>query len=250
MSKKMWSLLVAGLLVTAAAFANDAWKDKDFQNWDQKDVQKILADSPWSKKFQYGTTGGGPGRVSYSGPLNTGGGSAGGAAAGGGAGSPGNPIDRGLPGPADPGQQINLTVTWYSARTIREAIARKKELAGVAPDDARKNLSAEPATYEVAVSGPDLTVFGRIQEDNLRAHAYLTSRTTKEKMAPQEVVVQRAQNDQPVAIIFEFAKTTASGSPAITKNEKSVEFFTQAGNIPIKIQFDLTKMMDKQGADY
>ena len=76
------------------------------------------------------------------------------------------------------------------------------------------------------------------------------SKATKEKLAPADVVVQRAQNDQPVAIIFEFAKTTAAGTPTISKNEKGVEFFTQAGKIPIRIQFDLSKMIDKLGTDY
>jgi hypothetical protein len=41
-------------LATAAARPNDAWKDKDPQDWDEKDVQKILTDSPWSKPSQFG----------------------------------------------------------------------------------------------------------------------------------------------------------------------------------------------------
>ena len=30
------------------------WRDKDPQSWDQKDVQKILSDSPWSKQLSLG----------------------------------------------------------------------------------------------------------------------------------------------------------------------------------------------------
>ena len=63
-------------------------------------------------------------------------------------------------------------------------------------------------------------------------------------------IAQDRQNDQPSAIIFEFAKTTASGGPTIAQNDKGVVFSTQAGSIPIKVQFDLSKMTDKQGADY
>jgi hypothetical protein len=51
-------------------------------------------------------------------------------------------------------------------------------------------------------------------------------------LALADVIIQRGQNDQPVAIIFEFAKTKASGGPAIARNEKGVEFFTQAGGTP------------------
>lgn len=35
--------------VAGAAAAGDAWKDKPYQSWDQKDVLKILNDSPWSQ---------------------------------------------------------------------------------------------------------------------------------------------------------------------------------------------------------
>ena len=238
MPKKMITLMAVGFLVAAAAVsANDVWKDKDFQNWDQKDVQKILNDSPWSKKFQFGADGtGGNGSMTHSTGVRP--------ATAGGGGSPD------IPGQQEPGQQMNLVVSWFSSRTIREAIARKKELAGTSQEDARKMLSQEPSTYDLAVSGPDLTVFGRIQEDDLKEHSYLMTKTAKEKLTPADVIVQRAQNDQPEAIIFEFAKTTASGAPTIAKNEKGVEFFTQAGKLRIKIQFDLSKMTDKQGEDY
>jgi hypothetical protein len=57
MSKKMTCLIAATLLTAAVTCASDAWKDKDFQNWDLKDVQKILSDSPWSKKLQGGGSG-------------------------------------------------------------------------------------------------------------------------------------------------------------------------------------------------
>ncbi len=42
-------------IVGVAARTNDPWKDKDPQDWDEKDVQKILTDSPWSKLFQVGS---------------------------------------------------------------------------------------------------------------------------------------------------------------------------------------------------
>jgi hypothetical protein len=242
MPKKMMTLMAAGFLVAAtAALPSDVWKDKDFQNWDQKDVQKILTDSPWSKKFEYSSAGTvGNGAMTHS--VTTG-------PAGGGGNVPSDLGDR-IASNSQPGQQISLIVSWCSSRTIREAMARRKELAGTSQDDARKILSEEPTTYEVAVSGRGLTVFGEIQEDSLKEHSYLMSKITKEKLASVEVIVQRSQYDQPVAIIFEFAKTTASGAPTIAKNEKGVEFSTQAGKTPIKIQFDLSKMTDKQGSDY
>jgi hypothetical protein len=244
MSKKMGCLIAATLLAAVATCASDAWKDKDFQNWDLKDVQKILSDSPWSKKLQ---TGGGPS------PRMGGmrGGGTGMGPAGGGSAPPSSsgssPGDAGGPAPS---RQLNLTITWCSSRTIREATAREKELEGTPADVARKDLEAEPSAYEIAVSGPDLTALDKNMDD-LKEHSYLMSKTTKEKLTPVTVALLREKGKVlPPAVVFSFAKTTGSGEPAIAKNEKNVEFFTQAGATPVKVQFDLSKMMDKLGADY
>lgn len=41
------------LIVAALVFAGgDPWKAKPYQQWDDKDVKKILEDSPWAKVIQ------------------------------------------------------------------------------------------------------------------------------------------------------------------------------------------------------
>jgi hypothetical protein len=247
MSKKLMSAVAAGMLLAAAVYAGDVWKDKDFQSWDQKDVIKILGDSPWSHKIQFG--GGGSGGMDA--PFSTAGSDAAHPDPGGGSGRSGLSATGGTGNMQGMGPQSNFTVTWYSSRTIREAMARKKELEGAAPDDARKDLATDSPTYVVAVLGTNLMAFGKDQPDDLKAHSYLMSKTTKEKLTPTKVVIQRGPDGRrPTAIFFEFDKTTAAGEPTIAKGEKGVEFFTQAGNTPVKVQFDLSKMADKQGADY
>ena len=250
MSKRMMSLMAAGLLMAAAAYATDVWKDKDFQNWDQKDVQKILTDSPWSHKIQYGGGGGG----SMSSPFTAAGDQAHGSSDSDPCGS-GGPRDKsainGTCGSQGMGAESSYTVTWYSSRTVREAMARNRELEGTPADDARKALSAEPTVYQVAVMGGNLMAFGKEGSDNLKAHSYLMSKKTKEKMTPTKVIIQTGQDGRrPTAIIFEFAKTTASGEPTIAKDEKGMEFSTQAGNAKVSTTFDIPKMADKQGVDY
>jgi hypothetical protein len=246
MSKKMACVLAATLLTAAGTCASDAWKDKDFQNWDLKDVQKILSDSPWSKKLQ----GGGGGPAPRMGGMTTGG--VGMGPAGGGSATPSSSASGGRAGAGSPvsARQPDLTITWYSSRTIREATAREKELEGTPADVARKDLTVEPSAYEIAVSGQDLSALGKNMDD-LKEYSHLMLKTTKEKLAPVNVGFQREKGKVlPTAIIFSFAKTMTSGEPAIAKNEKGVVFFTQAGETAVKVQFDLSKMMDKLGADY
>lgn len=253
MSKKFIGVIAAGMLIAAAVFASDAWKDKDFQNWDQKDVQKILTDSPWAKKFEGG---GGAGTARGGGAPNMQ--SMGGPGMGGGvADSPGHSENSSGGGGGGQqrqgrgqGQQMILTITWNSSRTVREAMARKQELAGTLPDVARKGLSEDPSDYGVEVTGANIMAFGRIQQDTLKAHTYLMPKAAKEKVAPANIVIQRGPDGRPAGIIFQFAKKTDSGEPTIAPNEKSVEFFTQAGSTAVKVQFDISKMTDKHGADY
>ena len=246
MTKRMACLMAATLLTAAVTCASDVWKDKDFQNWDLKDVQKILSDSPWSKKLQ---TGGGPsprmGGLRGMGGVGTGMGPAGGGSA-----TPSGSTSGGEAGGPAPTQQLNLTITWYSSRTIREATAREKELEGTPADVARKDLAAEPTAFEVAVCGPDLAALGKNMNE-LKERSYLMPKTTKEKLTPVDVSFQREKGKVlPTAIVFSFAKTTASGESAIAKSEKGIVFFIQAGGTPVKVQFDLSKMTDKTGADY
>ncbi len=239
MLKRVVSLVAAALFFALVVFASDPWKDKDFSTWDQKDVQRILKDSPWSKQFQYGFDSGG----AMSKPFSATGEAANAASMGGGGGN------SGASG-ASTGPEMVFTVSWISSRTVREARARARELQGTSPEEARKDLSAQQDTYMIAVLGTNLGLFGKENTDSLKAHSYLMSKNTKEKLSPSRVVIQPGKDPRhPVAVIYEFAKKTDAGAPTIAAGEKGLEFGTAAGNTPIKVSFDVSKMVDKQGPD-
>jgi len=40
------------LLVSALLWAGDPWKDKPYTAWSEKEVERILSDSPWAKKIE------------------------------------------------------------------------------------------------------------------------------------------------------------------------------------------------------
>jgi hypothetical protein len=233
-------------LSAVAGRANDPWKDKDPQDWDEKDVQKILADSPWAKPFQFGmapdsSIGSSTTVVGSSAHPETG---------------TQDAIRRGNPaapgsGDTTPGMGpvTKFTVSWHSSRTIREALVREKELSGSLPDQARKDLAAKYDAYQISISGVNLRMFGKEGAESLKAHAYLMPKSSKEKIAPAKVVIQTNQGGTPVAILFDFPQKTAAGEPAIAPGEKSVEFVVKVGNVPLKVTFDISKMSTKQGPD-
>jgi hypothetical protein len=248
MSKKLTGVLMAVLFATAAVYASDVWKDKDFEKWDQKDVDKILKDSPWSKQIQFG----GGGAEGMAAPFTATGDAANSNSVSGGGGGGGgrNSAISGTGAMQGAGQRMDFTVCWYSSRTVREALLRRRELTGgTASEDARKAMTSELPTYQVLVQASNLGMFGK-DEEALKAHSYLTLKSNKEKIPALSVKIQRGQNDKPVAVVYEFPKKSAAGEPTIGASEKGVEFYTEAGKTPLKVSFDITKMADKQGADY
>jgi hypothetical protein len=233
-------------VITVAARANDPWKDKDPQDWDEKDVQKILTDSPWSKPFQIGsasnssapstiTVVGSAAHTETSADTIRGG-------------NPAAPGSGNLP--AGVGPEMKFTVSWRSSRTVREALLREKELSGSLPDQARKDLEAKYDAYQISISGANLRMFGKEGAESLKAHSYLMPKSSKEKISPAKVVVQTRQDGSTVAIVFDFPQKTAGGEPTIAPSEKSVEFSAKAGDLPLKVTFDISKMSTKQGPDF
>lgn len=233
-------------LVTFAARANDPWKNKDPKDWDEKDVQKILTDSPWSKPFQFGMAS----DASIASSTSVVGSSA----------HPetetqdairlGNPAAPGS-GNSGPGlgPVTKFTVSWHSSRTIREAMLREKELSGSLPDQARKDLAAKYDEYQISISGANLRMFGKEGAESLKAHSFLILKSSKQKVSPTKVMIQTNQSGNPVAILFDFPQKTAAGEPTIASTEKSVEFAAKAGDLPLKVTFDISKMSAKQGPD-
>ena len=249
MLKRVAGVLAVVLLAAVAVYATDPWKDKDFTSWDEKDVQRILQDSPWSHKVQYG--------------MNAGGGMEGNLTAGGEAASHGDPNaspttttlnsrsrnSSGGAGAPNAGAETVFVVSWFSSNTIREAEARRKELAGTSADEARKGLSTPSDTYQTMVISQNMRAFARATEDDLKAQAYLILKSTKAKIAPSRVAIQKGQTGMPVALFFIFDKKTATGEPTFAPDEKGVEFSFQAVKTTLKITFDFTKMQNKQGLD-
>lgn len=255
MRRVFMGLLGIALLAGAAAYASDAWKDKPFESWDEKDLQKILNDSPWAKKVQFGSNVGGGG----SGPVfsATGDAAHGDQSIGGGGGGPAgdgaSPRNRngGAGSSGDPGlgREVTYVARWASARVMREAEARASELKGRSPEEAKKGLDAAPDSYQILLIGSDLRAFARADAETLKSATYIELKKTHEKLTPSRIQVLKGGAGMPSAVMFEFAKKSASGEPTIAADEKGADFVTVAGANKLKFGFDLSKMADKQGAD-
>jgi hypothetical protein len=274
--KRIRILLLAAAIPITATAADDAWKAKSYKQWDTKDVQKVLTDSPWSRvvrmeaKWRTGSSAVPVDRDASS-PGNHGAqaGTSGGSGNVGGQSSAG--MAAGAPASANSGSiaqnsatmnsakmtETTFMVRWFSALTVREALARAQVLSGSMSDaDADKALGDQPAEYTITVAGPDMTPFLRAEEKDLAASSYLVAKKQGTKIPASHVVIQRksgAKPDDPHAVdvvVFYFAKKTAAGEPMFTTLEKGVEFVCTSGAVTIKTSFDLAKMHGASGPDW
>ena len=253
MRKILLSSCIA-LLVAAIVWAGgDPWKSKPYQQWDAKDVRKVLDSSPWARSIQTeapwlngdaaagGTDGGstsqpGPARGGQS--PRTGPGGGGGAA------------DAASGGPQTAALATFL-VRWASARTVREALVRNLVLAGQLKEDAAEQQVAQPVdSYEIVVAGPDMKPFQSVDEKILQNSAFLMDRKTKQKVAPTSVKIQSSADGKTIqSVAFIFPKKSDSGISTIGADVKTVDFLCVVTNVKIDASFDTTKMIDTLGRD-
>jgi hypothetical protein len=234
------AVVSVGMLAWAGG---DPWKTKPYQQWDAKDVQKIITDSPWAKLLHVQAPWlGGAAEVDS-------------AESGVRVGQPGvsvNAPEARQGGTSNPqALQAVFVVRWISSRTLREAAFRNEILSGrMKEEDAEKQLAQIPETFQVYVAGPDMAPFRKTDEAVLRNTAYVVGKKSKRKIMASAAQIQRGADGKIQSVIFVFPKKAESGEGSIASDEKSVDFYcTIEGWVKIDANFDLSKMEDKQGRD-
>jgi hypothetical protein len=236
------------LLLAAVVYAaGDAWKTKPYTQWDEKDVAEVLHSSPWVKLNLPDL---GSAQLSTA-PVD------GGPLAGEPATGRTNPASATVApkpdssdGPAVGGDNKTYNVFWWSARTIREALARQAVLKQqTTPESAEKSVASSPESYQVLVSAPNMAAIEAHGADALKDGAFIELKRAKKKIKPTSVVFQRASG-KVIGAVFSFAKTDASGAAVIEPDEKQIEFNLRASGIWLRASFNAKQMSDAQGPDF
>jgi hypothetical protein len=274
--KRATLVFLAVVLLVSVAYADDVWKSKPYQQWELKDVQKILADSPWAHIVHVTASWRKPGDTTL--PLEPGGTTPGnygtqsgsGTSGAGAASVPSSGSMPGGPSSANSGSlaqnqailnsantpEATFAVRWFSAHAVRQALARAQVLSGAMTQaDAAKALADEPTELAITVVGQDMTPFLTVEEKDLAAKAFLQPKK-QGKIPAAHVSIQRIPGRKPddrtsiAAVVFYFAKKSTSGDPILAPNEKNVEFVCEAGKATIKTSFDVSKMALANGPDW
>jgi hypothetical protein len=169
-------LITRGLLVVPLSavllWAGDPWKEKRYTEWGEKDVEKVLQNSPWARVVRMprasvsGELPGSGTREDPSAEANRGGGDPSRAARG-------VPSGRSSRGPF-------YVVQWRSSLTVRQALVRQEQLRGEPdPEEVERFLARPPEYYVILLFGPNMKGFQKLSEETVREATRLESRVSK-----------------------------------------------------------------------
>jgi len=225
------SLALLALLGSLLLRAGDPWKDKPWTVWTQKDVDKVLQDSPWAQGYLKARDS----QPEFDPSLGS---------------EPRRPQ----------GVQVTdayLTVVWESARTVKEAEARLSQLQTTGPEEGDDWELAIPADHVIWVAGyvyegrylTDLTDFQRLGDEQKRKAALLELKQSKKKVFPKHVEMKFGQTaagfgrvGRYVDARFYFPREV-DGQPLLGPGEKKVTFRWLLERLPVTGDFNLQKMV-------
>jgi hypothetical protein len=208
--------------------AADFWQSKPYTDWNEKELDKVMNNSPWARSVSVSMPGGPPGSggadpkpVSESGGRGRGGG-------GGGGGD--------IPAPV--GLSVQIVARWQSALPVKEAFVRTKFRAeAAASPEVKETLDREETNYQIVLSGPR-TAFPGTSEVLKKTLGEVTLLSSKTKGAMKPADIQIATSPKEIDILFSFPRTTP-----YTLDDQEVEFVTKVANSPLKYKFRLKDMV-------
>jgi len=232
---KAWRIASLALLTLLSAlllWAGDPWKEKPWMEWTQKDVDKVLQDSPWAQGYL---------KAKESQPE----------------------FDPSLSAEQRNTQRSTqvtdayFTVVWESARTVKEAEARLSQLQTTGKEEGDDWELGIPKDYVIWVAGyvyegrylTELTDFQRLSEEEKRKVALLELKQSKKKVYPMKVEMKFGQTaagggrvGRYVDARFYFPREV-DGQPLLGPAEKKVTFRWLLERLPVTGDFDLRKMV-------
>jgi hypothetical protein len=226
-------LLSAALIaVTGLTLGEDFWIKKDFLQWTDEEVRKLMTNSPWAKDVTVSAPAGLVGvqrpAASPNGTDVEGGGGGRGRGRGGSAG--------GNEGAGPQEAIITMNMSFRSALPFRKALVKSRlGSATDLPPEAREMLNREQQDYVIVVSGIP-TRIAQIARDPANLSRSTLKVGKKAPVSPRNVDAQG--RTQSVELIFSFPRT----DPA-TLEDKEIEVSLKLGELELKRKFALKDMV-------
>jgi hypothetical protein len=235
------------MLAASALWAADAW-DKSYTDWSEKDIERVMTNSPWSQKrtLALGVPGGGGSGGGQGGGFpggggigsddgEIGGGGGGGGRGGGGFGGGGG--GRGGGGGGIP--MMNLIVRWQSALPVKHALLKFRYGNEVGTSaEAQQFMNREESHYILGVTGLPARMARLTQDTEALKSSAVLKRKGKQDIVPESVEARNIEQSKTLDLYLLFPKTDE-----ITLADKEVEFQVKLGQMEVKRKFKLEKMV-------
>ncbi len=230
MKKTAGLLLLFGFGLVAGEF----WQ-KPYTEWSDKDLAKMMTDSPWAKSASVSMSGPGGGPPAM--PGGGGGFGGGGGGRGGPQGGGGSEFGPGAPGSGPP--SFDVVARWQSALPIRQAFVRLKF--GAEADkssEAAKVLEQQERPYEIVLSGPMGMFLGGKPGDAAKALSEVSFLSSRRTGPIKAVQIEVGKPGKTMDVVFAFPR-----SMPFTVEDKEVELVTKLGTSTLKYKFKLKEMV-------
>lgn len=228
-------LLLLGMLTWAS---NEPWKGKPYQQWNDKDIERVFTDSPWARTTEITRTWVPLSSKDLPDKVIVGAGRQ-------------LPTELERSGESSVGGELVIHIYWSSSRVMRAATARKAALHGEKKDmDIEKFVSAPQDEIQIVLQSEDMAPFVRKDEKFFQVNAYLQPRKSNQKISPSHVRYERdARGILVTAAVFYFPRKSPSGDLTIASGEKNVEFNCKIEGSSLRVNFEPQKMVDQNGSD-
>ena len=230
----MKKLVLLVVTLPACLLSADFWQTKSFTEWSEKEVQRILDNSPWSKEFDLAVDapGGGSGNSKRSRGSSMG--ELGDSASKGGLGGANDPADV----DSRLARQVPLIVRWQSSLAVKQAMVRMKYGSEAATSaEGRKLLETEEKDYVIAVAGLTPSLL-RGNTDSLKQSLMeQSSLAAKGKGSIKATDVEFGREHSGVDVFFVFPRTTV-----FSMDDKEVDFAAKFPTFQVKQRFRLRDM--------
>jgi hypothetical protein len=247
LSKQLALILALLLEVTLVWAADKPWKTKPFQQWDEKELQTILTDSPWVRVTTIQRTWLPISEKDVAPEPQVSGGVRQMPAGSGQAGQTGGGATTPIRAGEGTWRELNVFIYWQSSRVMRAATAREAVLHGEKVD-VEKYASEPQSEYQIILRMEDMTPFVQHNEEFFKSSAFLQMKRGKSKISPSHVLYERNQKGLIQNAVFFFHKTGPSG-PALSGDETDVQFSCKIGDSTVRADFKPREMADQSGPD-
>jgi hypothetical protein len=113
--------------------------------------------------------------------------------------------------------------------------------------DVDKYVSEPQTEYQIILRMADMTPFTQHDEKFFQDNAFLQTKKGKEKISPTRVTYEKNAQGSIQDAIFFFPKTTSSGAPTISNDEKEVQFSCKIADQTVRVGFKPQEMADQSG---